>query len=90
MLTEEDEKIILKNTLHEMLTTVKVCGGITAGIIAYLGIVIGVTKVFGGDFQDGLVIGFITLLGLFCALVWFMYEYGAAEEKYKRGKTLRG
>ncbi len=90
MLTEEDEKIILKNTLHEMLNTVKVCGSISAGIIAYLGIVIGVAKVFGGDFQDALMIGFVTLLGLFCVLAWFVYEYGAAEEKYKRGKTLRG
>ena len=90
MLTEEDEKIILKNTLHEMLTTAKVWGGISAGIIAYLGIVIGVTEVFGGDFQDGLMIGFLTLLGLISAFAWFMHEYGEAEEKYKRSKMLRG
>ncbi len=90
MLTEEDEKIILKNTLYEMLSTVKVCGGIAAGIIAFLGVIIGITEVFGGNFQDGLMIGFVTLLGLFFAFAWFVYEYGAAEEKYKKGKTLRG
>ena len=90
MLTEEDEKIILKNTLHEMLTTIKVWGGITVGIVAYLGIVVGITEVFGGSFQDGLLIGFLTLLGLISVFAWFMHEYGAAEEKYKRGKMLRG